>query len=1119
MVEYIKPIRPNAAPTKMIDSYYRPLLDNRESQALSKLASAIGNLRGPIQDLANTAVQARRNQLQMMKMEQNLQLQEQENAFKLYKMEQDFALTQARDNYSDTMDAFKAVNSDISRQIQLDQLRMENGLPVYGTDTFVGTSAGKVTMVNEEAIRNKPLDDELYGILSSAAAQTGLEVRVFSGGQDGINEGTRRTGSQRHDHGNAADVHLIDQETGKIIPVDGSDPRALKFAQVARGLGIRGMGGGADYMGGNALHLDTVGTAKGGGNYWGKKGGTPYAWIPELFNSNMSDNIKEYTASESVQYTMAMNARRTSLLNQVLVDRGISEETRARLMQSVERDNAFALEKAMIMAEVAERKSQMTQYEASRDLYDAELAERFKAMSSDQLLSTSNEDLLDNLAGMFAQNAADQGFDMGIVADVNNADSLMGTSAFKTLAALRGEAFAENARAVKASDAINAVAEFQQQVPEADAEVIAQVYREEVAKTGLAPEEIARTFVSNVELAQMQAAASGATVANIENARVQTAALDALFQANAFAGVGDEMAKKIGSLVKADAENRVGNTLKAFQLTLKQTDNPEQIKQFTLSTLQAMQPLAETMSVSEQEDLFNATKTAATTYNSAQSKIDSDPNEPVRETKGTATVANGVLSFNDDYRMTSSEVAAQKTNKQNALIREDILPALDAITAGDQNGHSNLAAAINLAKRNGYSEGLMARVFNEMVGDGEVTTDTIATVERLVQYSKQLGDPYIDFAGNPELQILAMSPQNFSVAQRQFGNMLTGGAITDDHIATIQEAVGSLGVNDARFEAVLAISNNLDTILAKPNDPDAVQRQIDRLARNVAPKELYGAFGDSLLGQGTATRAFAGEITTEQMMKGVNVLGLFAERVSVLSTDSIRDLTMTTHRLDNNGMKGSAALGTRVLADLFGTAGVELKNIEQNAAGINVTMNSNGFSLSRADGQAMLYRDDFGNLAPLGRFRTQVVGGKVPMQAVNFSRPNNTAMQGKTTHLLVEGLAGQTWDIRNVRGALTVTATFADGTAQDFAVSPDDFLAIDTRGRDFDDSHGLIAYMLPYEDKFSNATSIELRMDGDIGYAPPNSTDFQSAFFHMDTIVPAWKLGQSPEQLTILGGN
>jgi hypothetical protein len=318
---------------------------------------------------------------------------------------------------------------------------------------------------------------------------------------------------------------------------------------------------------------------------------------------------------------------------------------------------------------------------------------------------------------------------------------------------------------------------------------------------------------------------------------------------------------------------------------------------------------------------------------------------------------------------------------------------------------------------------------------------------------------------------------------------------------------------------VLAISNNLDTILAKPNDPDAVQRQIDRLARNVAPKELYGAFGDSLLGQGTATRAFAGEITTEQMMKGVNVLGLFAERVSVLSTDSIRDLTMTTHRLDNNGMKASAALGTRVLADLFGTAGVELKNIEQNAAGINVTMNSNGFSLSRADGQAMLYRDDFGNLAPLGRFRTQVVGGKVPMQAVNFSRPNNTAMQGKTTHLLVEGLAGQTWDILNVRGALTVTATFADGTAQDFAVSPDDFLAIDTRGRDFDDSHGLIAYMLPYEDKFSNATSIELRMDGDIGYAPPNSTDYQSAFFHMDTIVPAWKLGQSPEQLTILGGN
>lgn len=92
MVEYIKPVRPNAAPTKMIDSYYRPMLDNRESQALSKLASAIGNLRGPVQDLANTAMQAKQNELSMMKMEQGLQLQEQQNAFRLNKAENDFAL-------------------------------------------------------------------------------------------------------------------------------------------------------------------------------------------------------------------------------------------------------------------------------------------------------------------------------------------------------------------------------------------------------------------------------------------------------------------------------------------------------------------------------------------------------------------------------------------------------------------------------------------------------------------------------------------------------------------------------------------------------------------------------------------------------------------------------------------------------------------------------------------------------------------------------------------------------------------------------------------------------------------------------------------------------------------
>jgi len=1119
MVEYIRPVRPNAAPTKMIDSYYRPLLDNRESQALSKLASAIGNLRGPIQDLANTAVQARRNQLQMMKMEQNLQLQEQENAFKLYKMEQDFALTQARDNYADTMEAFKAVNDDISQQIQLDQLRMEQGLPVYGTDVFVGTSAGKVTMAHEEAIRNKPLDDELYGILSSAAAQTGLEVRVFSGGQPGIDEGGQRTGTQRHDHGNAADVHLIDQATGKIIPVDGSDPRAIKFAQVARGLGIVGIGGGEGYMGGNALHLDTVGTAKGGGNYWGKKGGTPYAWIPELFNSNMADNIKEYSAAESVQYTMAMNAKRTSLLNQVLADRGIGEENRSRIMEAVSRDNAFALEKAMILAEGADRANQMAQYEASRDITDQALAESYKNMSDSALLGISTDDFLDSLASQFAEAGGKEGFDQGIIASVNSADALMQTSAFTTFAAERGKAFAESKRAFAASSAINNVAEFQAGSPEADAEVLAQVYREEVEKTGLAPEEIASTFVSNVEMAQGQAAASGATVANIENAANLTAALDALYQANAFVGVDDAMADRIASLVKADSDNRVGNTLKAFELTLDQTEDPEQIKQFTLSMMQTMQQSEGLMSIDEQEDLLNATKKAATRYNSAQSKIDSSPYEPVRDTKGTATVTNGTLYYNEEYRMTSSEVATQKTNKQNALIREQILPALDAITAGDQNGHNALAAAITLAKRNGFGEGLLAQVFAETVRDGEVTTDTIATVERLVSYSKQFGAPYVDFAGNPELQILALSPQSFSVAQRQFGNMLISGAITSDHIATVEQAIGSLGVNDARFEAVLAISSNLDTILAKPDNPDAIQKQIEKLAARSAPRELYGALGDSLLGGGTATRAFAGEITVDQMMKGVNVIGLFAEKVSVKSTDNIRDLTMATYGLDKDSMKGAAALGARMHADLFGAAGVELKNIEQNAAGIDITINSDGFSLSRADGEAMLYRDSFGNLAPLGRFRTRVVGGAIPLQAVNFSRPNNTAMQGRTTHFLVEGLGGQTWDIRNVRGAMAVTATFADGTSQDFPVDADDFLSIDTRNRDFDDSHGSIAYMLPYEDKYSGATSIELRMDGDIGYAPPNSTDFQSAFFHTATVVPAWKLGQADEQLTILGGD
>ena len=58
-----------------------------------------------------------------------------------------------------------------------------------------------------DAIRNKPISEELKLVLDTAARAAGVDtIRITSGGQDTLGEGTRRTGSTRHDGGRAADL-------------------------------------------------------------------------------------------------------------------------------------------------------------------------------------------------------------------------------------------------------------------------------------------------------------------------------------------------------------------------------------------------------------------------------------------------------------------------------------------------------------------------------------------------------------------------------------------------------------------------------------------------------------------------------------------------------------------------------------------------------------------------------------------------------------------------------------------------------------------------------------------------------------------------------------------------
>lgn len=1115
MVEYIKPVRPNAAPVAMRDSYYRPLLDNTESRALEKLAGAIGALRGPIRELSNTALQGRQNQLQMMRMEQNLQLKQEENAFRLYKMEQDLITQQARENYNNFNDALKATQEEFRNQMELDMLRLEQGLPILGTSVFSGTGMGKVTMANEGAIRNDPLDDQLYDILSSAASQVGVEVRVFSGGQEAAGEGGDRTGTTRHDHGRAADLRLYDTATGRMIPVDGSDQRAVDFAHVARSLGARGIGGGDGYMGGTALHVDIVGTGDGGGNYWGKKGGTPYAWIPALFDRDPAQDIKEYGAAESVQYVNDLNARRMSAINQLAADYGINEEGRRKVLEAQARDNAYALERAKILTEGARRQVLVQDYEQDRQITAQQLTDRIEQMSEQELMAlVDSGQLHEFVARELANSGVANGHANDIIAQTNTSDYISDSSPIKTALKRYGEATQSLQRDTAFANVIQYTLDAAKMgsggplnpTTMTDAEV-AEVFEEQVARSGLGMDEVLTSFVDQVDLAQGKAAAQGATNDNIEAAANVTALMNALYQHGAFDNASPDVQDKVAGLVKdKDASGAgFGDIIKMFNNTLKQipdgaTDSATYFANYKLFE-QRMNAVFNQMDPVEQGQYIDLQTRTTGRLNEAQDAYLADPGTPVTGTGVEYIYNNGEVQQREVF-YNQSDQNEQVTSKQAAAVRSTLLPAVEQIQTGDgQKGRMALRDGLATAARNGYGAGLMAGLVNEVIGGqgGVVDTDTIETVTAIVAASRETGNPYVDFAGDPGLQIMSMMPGSFADNFRDFGRaVVQQDIIQEDQINQIADAVGYVGANDNRFEALQLIANSLPRLLANP-DPVKVQEQVDRLTKKAGTNRLY-----SFQGEGG-------------VLSSMPILGMTSgAQVNVLGSTANKELVQSRYGLSDRDFKEVARLATELGLQVANQSGVTLNNSEQRMSYIEFTANADGINMHRRDKDRLLFDSPRG-LAALADRRT-TPSGPIPMTPATFAREFDTSKEGQTTHFVLDGLGAQTYDIRNTRGSLTVVATFADGTSQDFNVSPEEFLAIPTDGRNLGPDHGNIAYMLPYADKYSNATSIELVINGAVGYSPVGSTDLNSTHFSWDTLVAAYRMGERDEVLTLLGG-
>lgn len=136
-----------------------------------------------------------------------------------------------------------------------------------------------IRYANENAIRSQPLNDKLVSALSYLP-KMGVTMEVFSGGQAAKGSGGKRTGSVRHDHGNAADVFFY--KDGKKLDWANPQDRPIFEEIVRRGrqAGITGFGAGDGYMRPGSMHLGFGNEAVWGA---GGDGENAPAWLRAAF--------------------------------------------------------------------------------------------------------------------------------------------------------------------------------------------------------------------------------------------------------------------------------------------------------------------------------------------------------------------------------------------------------------------------------------------------------------------------------------------------------------------------------------------------------------------------------------------------------------------------------------------------------------------------------------------------------------------------------------------------------------------------------------------------------------------------------------------------------------------
>ena len=156
-----------------------------------------------------------------------------------------------------------------------------------GTVSWGAGTSGKVVQDQRTLAekRKLPIQPELHVAMAKSADTAGVNVQVYSGGQE--SSGPNRTGSHRHDHGGAGDIKLYEEgDDGKKRVLSSANPEDRKvmarFITEAVANGATGIGHGPNYMGNEGIHV-----GYGSDAVWADKGGKVEPWVKKAYEQGV----------------------------------------------------------------------------------------------------------------------------------------------------------------------------------------------------------------------------------------------------------------------------------------------------------------------------------------------------------------------------------------------------------------------------------------------------------------------------------------------------------------------------------------------------------------------------------------------------------------------------------------------------------------------------------------------------------------------------------------------------------------------------------------------------------------------------------------------------------------